>query len=183
MSAPLFSEDIEGDGWRFKSQFGLWFGPVTPVPGSALSNVLSTNIGGGTFIRMNIPSDDWLFETGLSYSYYTSNGPARLHAVPVYGAMNYRLPINLPLTFFAKAGAGATYVSAVPEDKENWHPTALLGLETSFPAGKWVNIGVRLDYYFVYEDYLTPPANVPNYQIANGHLFNFGLMVNFNVFR
>lgn len=181
--SPMAAQSFDSDTWRLKSQIGLWFGPVTPIPGSALSNVLDTNIGGGIFFRANIPTNDWLLEVGGSYSYYNSKTAALLHMAPVYGAMNYRLPINLPITIFAKLGAGGAYVKSMPDDKENWHPGALAALEGSFPAGKWVNIGIRLDYWFLYEKHVKPPPNISNYTVVNAHLLNFGLMVNFNLTR
>ncbi len=179
---PLAAQ-FEEEAWKFRPQIGLWFGPVTPVPGTALSQVLNTNLGGGLFFRFNLPSDTWRTEIGSSYSYYDSRGSAALHSVPVYGAVNYTLPLNLPLTFYGKVGSGAMYLKNKPEERENWHPLGLLGFEASFPAGKWVNIGVRIDYFFVYEDYLKPPPENPNFEVVNGHLLKFGLMVNFNLVR
>lgn len=174
---------VETEAWRFKPQIGIWFGPVTPVPGSKLSEVLTTSLGGGMFLRANIPSNTLRFEIGGSYSYYTSRTVARLHSIPVYGALVYTLPINLPLSFHIKGGAGGNFLRNYPEGAKNWLPMGYAGFETSFPAGRLVNIGVRADYYFVYEQHLKPPANNPNYQVYNGHFFNFGLMVNFNLSR
>ena len=180
--API-SAQVEAEGWKFKPQIGVWFGPVTPVPGSKLSEVLVTSLGGGMFLRGNLPTNTLRTEIGASYSYYTSRTVARLHSIPVYGALVYTLPINLPLQFHIKGGAGGNFLRNYPEGARNWLPFGYAGFETSFPAGKFVNIGVRADYYFVYEKYLSPPANNPNYQIYNGHFFNFGLMVNFNLTR
>ena len=177
------SAQVEAEGWKFKPQLGVWFGPVTPVPGSKLSDVLTTSLGGGLFFRANIPSNTIRIELGGSYSYYTSRTTARLHSIPVYGAVCYTLPINLPLSFFVKGGLGSNFLRNVPEGSRNWLPLAYAGFETSFPAGKLINIGVRADYYFVLEKHLSPPANNPNYEIYNGHFFNFGLMVNFNLSR
>jgi len=177
------SAQVEGEAWRFKPQIGIWFGPVTPMPGTEISNVLSTSLGGGFFFRGNIPSNTLRIEIGTSYSYYTSRAVARLHSIPVYGALCYTLPINLPLAFHVKAGAGSNFMRNAPEGSRNWLPIGMLGFETSFPAGKIINIGVRADYFFVYEKHLSPPANNPNYEVHNGHFFNFGLMVNFNLNR
>ena len=102
-------------------------------------------------------------------------------SVPTYLALAYILPINLPLTFQAKLGGAANYVQNKPELKHNTHPAALIGTEISFPAGKWVNIGLRIDYYFVYEGHVSAPAGASNFNIVNGQFFNFGLMVNFNL--
>lgn len=186
LSALLTSSllaQVETEEWRFKPQLGIWFGPVTPVPGTKMAEVLTTSLGGGMFFRMNIPSNTLRFELGGSYSYYTSRTLARLHSLPVYGALSYTLPINLPLTFQIKAGMGGNFLRNLPEGSRNWLPAGYLGFETSFPAGKIINIGVRADYYFVYEQHLSPPPNNPNYVIYNGHFFNFGLMVNFNLVK
>lgn len=183
LSTTAVYPQVETEGWRFKPQLGIWFGPVTPVPGSKLSEVLTTSLGGGMFLRANIPSNTLRIEIGGSYSYYTSRTVARLHSIPVYGALVYTLPINLPLSFHVKGGGGGNFLRNYPEGAKNWLPFGYLGFETSFPAGKFVNIGVRADYYLVYEKHLSPPANNPNYEIYNGHFFNFGLMVNFNLSR
>jgi hypothetical protein len=177
------SAQVETEEWRFKPQLGIWFGPVTPVPGTKISDVLTTSLGGGMFFRMNIPSNTLRFEMGGSYSYYTSQTLARLHSIPVYGALAYTLPVNLPLAFQLKAGAGGNFLRNFPEGSKNWLPAGYLGFETSFPAGKLINIGVRADYYFVYEQHLSPPPNNPNYVVHNAHFLNFGLMVNFNLSR
>lgn len=174
---------VEGDVWRFKPQIGLWFGPSTPVPGTKASDVLITSLGGGMFLRGNIPSNTLRIEVGASYSYYTSRSVARLHSIPVYGALTYTLPINLPLAFHVKLGAGSNFMRNVPEGARNWLPLGYAGFETSFPAGRLINIGVRADYYFVYEKWVSPPANNPNFEVYNAHFFNFGLMVNFNLSR
>lgn len=181
-SKSVFAQ-VETEQWRFKPQIGIWFGPVTPVPGTKISDVLTTSLGGGMFFRGNLPSNTLRTEIGFSYSYYTSRTVARLHSIPVYGALVYTLPINLPLSFHVKAGAGGNFLRNYPEGAKNWLPAGYLGFETSFPAGRLINIGVRADYFLVYEQHLSPPANNPNYQLYNAHFLNFGLMVNFNLSR
>ncbi len=181
-SGAVFAQ-VESEQWRFKPQLGIWFGPVTPVPGTRIADVLTTSLGGGMFFRGNLPSNTLRTEIGFSYSYYTSRSVARLHSIPVYGAFVYTLPINLPLSFYVKAGAGGNFLRNYPEGAKNWLPAGYLGFETSFPAGRLINIGVRADYFFVYEQHLSPPPNNPNYQLHNAHFFNFGLMVNFNLSR
>lgn len=179
---PLAAQ-VETEAWRFKPQLGIWFGPVTPFPGTKISDVLTTSLGGGLFFRGNLPTNWLRTEIGASYSYYTSRTVARLHSIPVYGAFVYTIPVNLPLTFMVKAGAGGNFLRNFPEGAKNWLPAGYLGFETSFPAGKLINIGVRADYFFVYEQHLSPPANNPNYVVYNAHFLNFGLMVNFNLSR
>lgn len=181
-SMPAFAQ-FESETWRLKPQIGLWFGPVTPFPGSAIAETLKTNLGGGMFFRMNLPSNTWRTELGFSYSNYGSDGPESLDSVPAYLAVAYTIPVDLPLKFQAKLGGGANWVQNHPELKHNTHPALFAGTEISFPAGKWVNIGLRTDYYFVYEKHIDPPAENPNMKIINGHFLNFGLMVNFNLAR
>lgn len=180
VTSPLLAQFEAEEGFRLKTQVGLWFGPVTLLPGTALSNVVGTNLGTGLFMRLNLPNNTWRSELGISYSAYSSDGPEFLMSVPIYGALSYTLPINLPLTFQTKFGLGSNYVQNEPELKHNWLPLALLGGEVSFPAGKWVNIGLRLDYYFVFEGHVNAPE-ADSFERANGHFFNFGLMVNFNL--
>lgn len=174
---------VEGEAWRFKPQLGIWFGPTTPVPGSRMADVLITSLGGGLFLRGNIPTNTLRLEVGASYNYYTSRSVARLHSIPVYGAFVYTLPINLPLSFHVKLGAGSNFLRNVPEGARNWLPLGYAGFETSFPAGRLINIGVRADYYFVYEKWLSGPSNDPNFTVYNAHFMSFGLMVNFNLSR
>ena len=50
----------------------------------------------------------------------------------------------------------------------------MVGIEGSFAAGRTVNIGLRIDYLFVYEEYIEG-AN------RNGHVINVGINVFFNI--
>lgn len=168
---------------QIKQQVGIWFGPVTPLPGTEISDFLDTYLGGGGFYRIALPSNELMTELGVSYSYYTSDTTAALASTPLYAALAYKLPFNLPVEFHAKAGVCANILKVYPEKKYNTLPAFLGALEMSFPAGKWVNIGLRSDYYFVYEKYLDPPGDAVNYKMINGHFFNLGLMVNINLNR
>ncbi|MDH5716165.1 MAG: hypothetical protein OEZ22_00840 [Spirochaetia bacterium] len=179
-SFNLYSQEITEE-WKLKQQIGIWFGAVTPFPGSQLSDVLNTYLGGGLFYRVNLPFETLKTEVCSSYSYYDSDKTEGLHAIPMYAALSYMLPLELPVSFQAKSGLGAVYLKNNPENNSNTHPMWFSGLEMSFPAGKYVNIGLRADYYFVYEKYLKPPEENPNMKIINGHFFNLGLMVNFNI--
>lgn len=183
LTTGALSAQVESEQWRFRPQLGLWFGPVTPVPNTRIADVLTTSLGGGLFFRGNLPTNTLRTEIGFSYSYYTSRTVARLHSIPVYGALVYTQPINLPLSFYVKAGGGGNFLRNYPEGSKNWLPAGYLGFETSFPAGRLINIGVRADYFFVYEQHLSPPPNNPNYELHNAHFLNFGLMVNFNLSR
>lgn len=177
----LYANEIEED--KIKQQAGIWFGPVTPFPGSEISDYLNTYLGGGLFYRIALPSNTWMTEVGISYSYYQSDTTAALDSVPFYTAIVYKLPFELPVDINAKAGLGGNFLMVYPEEKYNTFPLFFSGFEMSFPAGKWVNIGLRADYYFVYEKYLDPPEDAVNYKKINGHFFNLGLMVNVNINR
>ena len=169
-------------GWyKIKPQLGIWFGPATPFPGTRLSKFINTNLGGGLFFRINFPSDDFRSEIGSSISYYTSRQNERLISVPSYGAISYILPIELALQMQVKAGVGANYFKNKPENSHNAHPLLYLGYEMSFPAGKLVNIGLRIDYTLAFESRLKSPIENPDFKVHNGHFVNFGLMLNFNL--
>ena len=168
--------------WHLKMQIGGWFGPVTPFPSTRLSDELNTNLGGGGFFRFNIPTEELRLELGLAYTYYDSLGPQGLHASPYYGSLDYMLPLELPLTFQVKLGGGGIFLKNLPEEKEGHLPIVMAGLEASFPAGKYINIGVIIHYNMVIEQHLNVPEGSVNYQLTNGHLLNFGLMVNGNIF-
>lgn len=178
----IFAQFTLEEHWHLKMQVGGWFGPVSPFPGTSLKNELNTNLGGGGFFRFNIPSDELRLELGLAYTYYNNNGPQALHASPYYATLDYRLPLDLPLTFQYKLGGGGIFMVSKPEDREGHLPVLVTGVEASFPAGKYVNIGVIIHYNMVFEKHLSPPAGSVDYNLSNGHLLNFGLMVNGNIF-
>lgn len=167
-----------------RPQMGVWFGPVSPFPYTEISNVLTTYLGGGLFFRMAWPNSILRTELGTSWSYYNSKTTSSLHLVPFYAAEVYRIPINFALKFFIKAGGGGVYVKANPEGNSRIDPLGFIGFEGSFPAGRRVNIGLRLDYLMVIESHLEPPKQAPtNYKTSNFYFMNVGLMVNFNFTR
>lgn len=167
-----------------RPQIGVWFGPTTPMPRTEISETLDTYLGGGLFTRFGWPTSVWRTEIGASWSYYTSQDTAGLHLFPIYGASVYRIPINFPLKFQLKAGGGGAYAKIKPENRGRWDPLGFAGFEGSFPAGRRVNIGLRIDYLFVMESHLDPPANAPaGYKTGNFQFWNVGLMVNFNLTR
>ena len=172
---------FELDEFKIKPQIGLWFGPVLPFPGSKLSERLLTSLGGGIFFRINLPSDNFKTEISTSLNYYTSDSTESLISVPNYAAVSYSLPIDSPLLFQLKLGMGVNYMRNSPEKNENSLPLFFSGFEMSFPAGKVVNIGIRVDYYFVIESFVKKPKENPDFQIYNGHFINLGLMLNFNL--
>ena len=161
----------DGGDPMMRPQVGIWFGPVTPV--YTLWDQLDPYLGGGAYARYGI------FHNGqigfdASYQNHTSKGVKQLMLIPTYGSFIYRLPINTPIMFSLKAGAGAGYVKIMPENKSQFDPLFTTGFEMAFPAGPIVNIGLRIDYIFLYESYL-PGARL------DGHVVNAGLTLYFNL--
>ncbi len=178
-SLPIFSQ-FELNETSLDFEAGIWFGPVTPFPGTRLANVLSTSLGGGAFIRTNIPSDTLRLEVGSSVAYYTSGGDATLISVPTYAAATYSLPFELPLLFQLKLGLGFNYFENWPERSKVIHPAVISGIEMTFPAGKLINIGLRINYYWAIESYLSRPSENPDFVVHDGHFIHIGIMVSFN---
>ena len=83
------------------------------------------------------------------------------------------MPIPIPVKFQLKVGFGTSWVYARPDDSEQWDPMFTTGLEVSFPAGRIVNIGVRLDYQYVIESHVGGKQG--------GHFLNAGVQLYFNI--
>ena len=156
-----------------RPQVGIWFGPITPV--YTTYDDVDTNLGGGGFFRYNTPMPTLKVGVDSSFQYFESEGVNKLTLVPVYGNFIYRIPIpiKVPLAFQLKAGAGGCWVKIRPDRISQWDPMGMLGFEFSFPAGRIVNIGLRIDYLFIYEDYLKGATK-------NGHILNTGITLYFN---
>jgi hypothetical protein len=149
-AAPVSASVSEGGDPWMRPQVGVWFGPVTPL--FNLWDDLNTFLGGGAYVRLP------LFDRGMlgfdtSYEYLPSNSLDRLQLIPMYGNFIFRLPINSPIIFQVKAGAGASWVSAQPMDRSQYDPLFMAGFELAFPAGNFANIGMRFDYLYLYESY------------------------------
>ena len=168
--------DYEITEWSVFPVIGLWFGPVTPVPGTSLDNILNTSLGGGLFIRVNFPTDTWMLECGSSLSYYNSDLTPALYSVPTYFAGVYKVNIDFPLKFLVKFGTGFHYGYNFPEMHSNVSPILFVGLSVFFPAGRYVNIGLRFDYYPVFESYLSNSTNKPPDLVVR----DVGLTISFN---
>lgn len=180
LSSPLMAQYEEQD-YRIHPMIGLWFGPITPIPGTELAGTLNTSLGFGGYFRINIPSDTFQMETGAYYSQLTSFLTNRLIMVPVYGALVFKLPIQFALSFYFKGGAGSGYFENKPEVHGGWLPIFYAGFETTFPAGRWANVGARLDYYFIYESWMKVPSGYPSgYKLINGHMIALSIVANFN---
>ncbi len=155
-----------------KPQLGLWFGPVTPV--YTTDDDLDTYLGGGLFFRTNSFIRGIKIGLDSSYQFFRSQGVNELTMIPVYGSFIYRLPITLPLAFQLKMGGGSARLYFRPDEVTVWEPLFMVGFETSFPAGRIFNIGLRIDYLLIYEKHIEGATR-------NGHIVNAGLTVFFNL--
>ncbi len=169
--SDLFAYSARKDNF-FKPQVGLWFGPISPVFETA--DLVDNNLGIGMFFRHNTPFQPLKVGYETSYQYFSSRGVNRLYFVPTYMNLLYLLPFNLPVKLQIKAGAGAAWMKIKPDNVSRWNPILNTGAEMSFPAGRFVNIGLRLDYYYIYEKYIDNAA-------INGHIVNAGLQLYFNI--
>ncbi len=160
-----------------KPQAGFWLGVITPV--YTTYDLLGTNIGYGAFFRYNTFLPDWKVGLETSYQAYPPRGLKGVNTLqlwPIYGEFLYRLPIRLqsPFTFQLKAGAGGTWIRIRPDRVSQWDPLGMVGFEFSFAAGRRINIGLRLDYLLIYEQYIKGAQR-------NGHVVNAGINVYFNI--
>jgi|JI8StandDraft_1071087.scaffolds.fasta_scaffold00540_13 hypothetical protein len=190
-TSALFSQTLEDYNKR-RYELGGWVGAGNPFPGSKTIELLDTTLGGGAYFRMPFP---YIFytEVGTSYAVFLSKSERGLTTIPLYAALAYRIPVELPIQFFLKAGGGQAYVVARPSDTARWDPLIYAGLEASFIAGKRIRIGVRFDYNQIRETNLDLPGSYrlplaspyddprllnPNYyRLENAEFFYFGLMV------
>lgn len=167
----VFAQRKKAD-YFLKPQVGIWFGPVTPM--FSTGDDVDTALWGGGFVRFNVFSLPLKVGFDSSYEHFKSEGVKELTVIPVYGNLLWRLPIDMPIAFQLKAGAGSAKVTIEPENQSQWDPMGMLGFELSFPAGKWINIGLRIDYLFIYEGYIEGARK-------NGHIINTGLTLYLNI--
>ncbi|EMY76360.1 hypothetical protein LEP1GSC060_1643 [Leptospira weilii serovar Ranarum str. ICFT] len=185
-------EKQEGYYDNRKAEAGVWMGASNPWPGTETQKYLDTTLGGGFFFRIPWP---WIFylEMGAFYANYLSATERGLTTIPVYLALGYKIPIDLPISFIIRAGGGEAFVVARPSNTSRWDHMMIVGLETSFVAGKKIRIGIRIDYNKIYESQMNPPAESkyyytspysdsrlsnPNYyRVVDTEFFHFGLMV------
>ena len=109
-------------------ELGFFLGASNPVPGSDAARALDSSLGIGMFGRMQWP---WILytELGANYTTYLSTTERRLTTVPVYGTLGYKLPLDLPISIFLKAGGGYSYTVARPANTVKWIPMSVLGTE------------------------------------------------------
>lgn len=156
-----------------KPQLGGWFGPVTPLGPTA--KLVETNLGGGIFARVTFPYRYLKFGVDSSYQKFKSKGVNEIHFVPLYGNLLFQIPVDFPVRFQLKGGAGAGYLYVKPDKLDQWDPIFMTGLEISFPAGRYINIGLRIDYIYIYEGYIKGSK-------YGGHILNTGIQLYFNIF-
>ncbi len=158
-----------------KLQIGGWFGPITPL--AETGKKVDTALGGGVFVRVPFPWWRYLkFGVDTSYQQFKTSTKSvnEIYFVPLYGNILFQLPIDFAVRFQFKAGMGGGYLYLKPDKSEQWDLIFMAGFEVSFPAGRLVNIGLRIDYLNIYEKYLKDAK-------YNGHVLNIGITVYFNL--
>jgi hypothetical protein len=189
---PLFSQDFEES---IKKEFGFWLGGTFPAPGTKMDDILDSSMGFGLFYRLEWPSP-FLLETGFSYGNYKSLSTQQLLSIPVYLSLCYPIPLFNRFQLLGKFGFGASYLEIRPYNISGWDPLLYGGFEFSILASKRFKVGLRLDGYYIYDNFRKKPEelqwlllfpgtydpriiNSLQYQNGNGAIYNFGLMVSF----
>ncbi len=198
MSHPLLALE-EGEGRQH--EMGFWIGATTPLPGSEVSNVVDSSVGGGLFYRIDFP---FIFytELGGSYSIYSSRTSQKLAMAPVYGALVYKIPYSFKINTYIKLGGGSSYLEIRPDNRSGWEPAYYGGLEFSLLAGKSLRVGMRFDYFYIKESQINTVVNDNalyymasqydpgqsfdprwldsyNYKMVDGRFVHIGLMISF----
>ncbi|MFW5807961.1 MAG: outer membrane beta-barrel protein [Spirochaetota bacterium] len=155
-----------------RPQVGVQFGPYTPL--FEVGEEVDSAIGFGAFTRIQIPRTPFKIGYDIMYHKHESMQNNALQLMPMYGSLQYRLPIDSPLNFQLRAGAGSTALWTEPDNMHRWDPTGMAGFEVSFPAGRIINLGLRLDYLLLYEKHLEGAE-------VNGHFLDASLCVFFNL--
>ena len=173
ISTDLFAIRTRKDYFQ-KPQIGFWLGPITPI--FKTGDLLETDVGAGAFVRFNTWWSPLKIGVDTSYNHFESEGVNELLFVPVYGSFIYLLPLNLPVKLQLKLGGGGGYVEIHPDSSSQWDPLFTIGFELSFSAGRIFNVALRIDYFYLYEGYVT---GVDKW--AGGHILNAGISLYFNI--
>lgn len=171
VSVNCFAARKRGDYFN-RPQIGLWIGPTAPL--FELGDEVDSVLSGGVYARMSTFYKPIKIGLDVSYHDLSSDTVNNLTIVPAYGTVQYRLPFSTPLNLVVKAGGGVTKVWIDPDELEQWDPTGVAGFEVSFPLGKTINLGLRMDYLLIYEKHIESAE-------INGHVFNFALALFFNI--
>ena len=178
-----------------KSELGFSLDVSGPAPNSEWEKLLQPNIGLSAYYRFRWPYNLYN-ELGLNWFFLESQESQKVFLIPIHLLIGYRLPLESRLDVIFKGGLGTSYVEVRPANKHGWDPFAILGVETSILASRFFRIGVRLDYFYIYEKHLEVPEDnqnspeVPeyvdarfrekqNFQKKNGHFLRFGIIVGF----
>lgn len=187
--------EAQAYGDELKKEIGFWMGGAFPVPGTRTADELESSLGAGLFFRLFWPSP-FLFETGISYAAYKSDSTQQLLTVPVYAAIAYPLPWFQRFTFMLKLGGGASYLEVRPVNRSGWDPMLFGGFEFSILAARRFRVGLRIDTYYIYENFRSEPKELQylrymqgsfddrfyktkQFDLYNPSFYNFGLMVSF----
>jgi hypothetical protein len=152
-----------------RPQLGGWFGIITPM--GDISNKVGTSLGGGIFGRLTFPYPYLKIGLDVSYQKFKQND---LQFVPAYANLLFQIPVDFPVRFQFKGGGGLGYIHLKPNNMGQWEPIFMGGFEISFPAGRMVNIGLRIDYIFIYEGYIKGSK-------AGAHVLNSAIQLYFNI--
>ncbi len=175
-----------------KQEISISLDVFGPLPSSELSNILDPNLGAGLNYRTHWPKPLYT-ELGVAWVFMQGEQPQKLFIVPLYTALAYRLPTEGRLDLFAKLGLGSSYIEVRPNNVSGWDPFLLLGFEISILATRFLRIGVRFDYFHIYEKHLDAPKDsqespeIPahvdvrfreaqNFSIINGEFIRFGVL-------
>lgn len=155
-----------------RPQIGINCGPYAPL--FDVSEKVDSALGVGLFTRFSMPYQP--IKLGFDFMYFKNESFTvnALQVIPMFGSLQYRLPIPSPLNFMVKAGGGASYLTVYPDEVDRWDPTIVTGGEVSFPAGKIFNIGLQVNYITLVEKHLEDAE-------YNGHFFNASLTIFFNL--
>ncbi len=154
---------------RRKHEVALTLSTYAPVPSTALERLLRPGLGAGLFYRTNWP-DIFFTEVVMAWTYMDSRQTQSLLIAPLFGALGYRLPFESRLDIFAKLGLGSSYVEVRPANVHGWLPLFMSGAELSILAARFLRVGVRLDYFLLYEQHLKKPKEQQHSPPVSGHV-------------
>ena len=145
----------------FRNSTGFWLGSLAPFPNTSLSPFLNTNLGLGLMYRRQLAELSFI-ETTLSWTYLDSDLETGARIIPWTLAYAHLFPLRTRISIFLKTGIGSTFVDITPFPAEGFIPTLFLGLELAVRATPKLNVGIRFDYYFLYESNLAAPTQTRN---------------------
>lgn len=173
MAADDLSAQVRRRSDNFlRPQIGLYFGPATPL--FELQDTVNASLGGGVFVRGNTAWDLLKLGADVGYQKHDSDGVNSLSVVPMFANAVFLLPFRFPVHFQLKLGGGYARIWTEPDGKDQFDPLIVAGFEASFPAGRIINFGMRLDYMVLYEEHIDGAK-------YNGYILNSMLTMYFNL--